>query len=117
MEKMRLRNILICALVLAVLLLGGAWLLLPRAPLTEAQRESNCVDDFHQFFRAGGLALNEGVTWVEFEANTLARCRCFAREAGRQWSPEELAILDRRESTPAIDAKRVEIFKRCHETP
>ena len=115
---MQPRNTLIGVVVLAVLLLGGAWLFPERVPMTQDARKQKCVDDIHRFLSDGHLQLNDGVTWEAFEAKTLAQCRCFAREASLRLTPEELAVLDWREDTPAMAAKRAEIFSTCgSETP
>ncbi len=115
---MRRRNILIGALILAVLLLGGAWLLVQPIPLSSDARERKCVADQRRVLTFAYVQLEEGTTWEQFEAEMLAYCECFARGVSQRLTPEELALLDRQQSTPAIEAKFANIFKACRtETP
>ncbi|HWA49565.1 MAG TPA: hypothetical protein VG742_14935 [Dongiaceae bacterium] len=110
---MNRRHILLGSVILAAVILGGAWLIVQRAPLTQEARERKCIEDQRRVLIAAYIKLKEGVTWEEFEAEMLAYCNCFAREANRQLTPQELAAIDRRQSTPAIDAKLVAIMAQC----
>lgn len=101
-----------------VIFLGGLWLFLDQMPLTQSARERKCVEQQRRVLWAAYVQLREGDTWEAFEERMLAYCACFAREVSRQLTPEELAILDRQQSTPAIDAKVLAINEECRpETP
>src|SRR5262245_13671270 len=107
------RGMLFNAIILAFILVGGLWLLLGQMPFTQSSRERKCVEQQRKVLVAAYIQLREGDTWEAFEARMLAYCACFAREVSRQFTPEELAILDRRQSTPAIDAKVLAVNKAC----
>lgn len=109
---MRLRNILIGAGVLAALL-GGLWLLLQQIPVTADAVQQKCVKDHRTVLTFAYIRLPEGVTWEEFEAGMLAYCECFAREASRQLTQEELVAIVQKERTPAIDVKLAKVYQQC----
>jgi hypothetical protein len=107
------RRTLFNAIILAVILVGGLWLFLSQMPLTQSARERKCIEQQRRVLIAAYVQLREGDTWEAFEARMLAYCACFAREVSRQLAPEELAILDGQQSTPAIDAKVLAVNKAC----
>ncbi|HWA48727.1 MAG TPA: hypothetical protein VG742_10660 [Dongiaceae bacterium] len=103
--NLRRRRTLFNTIILATVILGGLWLFLGQMPHTQSARERKCVEQQRRVLSAAYIRLREGDTWEAFEGRMLAYCACFAREISRQLSPEELAVLDREQSTPAIDAK------------
>ncbi len=107
------RHILTGSIILATVILGGAWLIVQRVPLAQEARERKCIEDQRRVLIAAYVKLKEGVTWEEFEAEMLAYCDCFAREVSRRLTSEELAAIDLKQSTPTIDAKRMEVGKAC----
>lgn len=107
---MRLRNTLMGVGALAVLLLGGAWLLWPQSPEADAIEE-RCVKNHRAVMAAAYIQLSEGYTWEEFEAGMLAFCECVGREAARQLAEEELVAIVREQSMPA--AKLDAVYRQC----
>ena len=83
---MNLRHILIGAIVLAAVILGGLWLFLryepAQVPLTAFQQ--SCM----QGQRSGNLPLD-----AESEAKALAYCDCVAAQVSERLSAQELADL------------------------
>lgn len=105
------RHTLLGAIILAAVLLGGTWLFVQRMPMTQEARERQCIE-VQRKVRSTAL-YRENLPLEELEAATLAYCDCFAREVSRRLTPEELATIDRKQSTPAIDAKLAEVVKEC----
>jgi hypothetical protein len=95
---MNLRHILLGAIVLAALALGGLWLFLrhepPQANFSAFQQ--SCM----QGQRGGALPLD-----AESEAKALAYCDCVAAEVAARLGPRELAELGLGKAQPETGAK------------
>jgi len=95
---MNFRHILLGAIVLAAVLLGGLWLFLrhepAQVPLNAFQQ--SCL----QGQRGGDLPLD-----AEGEEKALAYCDCVAGEVTARLSPEELADLGLDQAKPETGAK------------
>ena len=107
---MRLKYILIGAVVVAVSLLGGLWLFL------RSERPSASLDAFQQACVAGQRQGVSGATLPlddETEGRLLAYCDCVAREVGARLSPQEVADIGLEQSNPTVRDKLAVIFDAC----
>src|SRR5262245_58066568 len=97
-SRMNLRHILIGAIVLAVLLLGGLWLFLRHEPVEvplNAFQQSGM-----QGQRSGNLPLD-----TESETKALAYCDCVAAQVTERLTAQELADLGLGQANSATGAK------------
>ena len=111
---MRLKYILIGAVVIAAALLGGLWLFLrfeqPNASLDAFQQA--CIGGQRQAI-TGGTAGSAPPLDDETEARLLAYCDCAAREVAARLSSQELADIGLGQSSAAVHAKLNAIFELC----
>lgn len=107
---MRLKYVLIGAIVLAALLLGGLWLFLRQVPpshsLDSFQRA--CVEGQRRGISGDVRPLDDAT-----EARLLAFCDCVAHEVSGRLSQQEIAAIGLEQSSQALDAKLESIFALC----
>lgn len=107
---MRLKYVLIGAVVIAAVLLGGLWLFLrfeqPNAALDAFQQA--CTGGQRQGIAGSTLPLDD-----ETEAKLLAYCDCAAREVATRLSSQELADIGLGQSSAEVHAKLNAIFEQC----
>jgi hypothetical protein len=105
---MNLRHILLGAIVLAVVILGGLWLFLrhepAQVPLNAFQQ--SCM----QGQRSGNLPLD-----AESEAKALAYCDCVAAQVSERLSAQELADLGLGRMKPETGSKLDEAVAYCRD--
>ena len=106
---MNLRHILIGAIVLAALFLGGLWLFLRHEP---AQVQLNA---FQQSCMQGQRGGGELPLDAESEAKALAYCDCVAAEVSRRLSVEELAALGLNQADSGIGEKLDLVVAYCRD--
>ena len=111
---MRLKHILIGAVVIAMAILGGLWLFLrfeqPNASLDGFQQA--CTGGQRQGI-TGGSAGSALPLDDETEAKLLAYCDCAAREVATRLSSRELADIGLGQSSAEVHAKLSAIFEQC----
>ena len=109
---MQLRNILIGALVLGVLLLGGLWLFLRHEPAAEnlSAFQQTCIEGQRRAVTGQTLPLDD-----ESEAQALAYCTCVAEEVTKQLSAQELADLGLGQPSKAAGAKLDQVVAYCRD--
>jgi hypothetical protein len=112
--RMRLKYILIGAVVVAVSLLGGLWLFLRFEPPNAA------LDAFQQACIAGQRQnITGGITGAtlpvddETESKLLAYCDCVAREVGTRLSSQEIADIGLQQSNATVRNNLAVIFDTC----
>jgi hypothetical protein len=107
---MNLKHVLIGAVVLAALLLGGLWLFLRQMPpshtLTSFQQ--TCVEGQRRGISGDTRRLDDAT-----ETRLLAFCDCVAREVGSRLSQQEIAAVGLEQSSQPLDAKLEGIFALC----
>lgn len=105
---MNLRHILLGAIVLAAVILGGLWLFLrhepAQVPLNAFQQ--SCL----QGQRGGNLPLD-----AESEAKALAYCDCVAAQVSERLSAQELADLGLGQAKPETGSKLDEALAYCRD--
>ena len=105
---MNLRHILLGAIVLAAVLLGGLWLFLrhepAQVPLNAFQQ--SCM----QGQRSGNLPLD-----AESEQKALAYCDCVAAEVTNRLSTQELADLGLGQAKPETSGKLDDAIAYCRD--
>lgn len=107
-----LRHILVGAVILAILALGGLWLFLRHEPASEplSAFQQSCIEGQRRAVTGETLPLDD-----ESEAKILAYCTCVAEEIGRRLSGEELAALGLGQSSAAAGAKLDETIAYCRD--
>jgi hypothetical protein len=105
---MNLRHILIGAIVLAALLLGGLWLFLRHGPVKVPLNafQQSCM----QGQRSGNLPLD-----AESEEKALAYCDCVAAEVTKRLSAAEIADLGLGQAKPETSSKLDEAIAYCRD--
>lgn len=105
---MSLRHILLGAIVLAAIILGGLWLFLRHEP---AQVPLNAFQQScTQGQRGGNLPLD-----AESEAKALAYCDCVAAQVSERLSAQELADLGLGQAKPETGSKLDEALAYCRD--
>ncbi len=107
---MNLKHVLIGAIVLALCLLGGLWVLLRQVPPSETLTsfQQTCIEGQRRGISGDARPLDEPT-----EARLLAFCDCVAREASSRLTQQDIAAIGLDQGSPAIDAKLEAIFATC----
>jgi hypothetical protein len=107
---MNLKHVLVAAIVVALCLLGGLWLLLRQVPPAESLSafQQACIDGQRRTIAGDTRPLDD-----QSEARMLAFCDCVAREVGDRLSQQEIAAIGLDQGSAAIDAKLEAIFAAC----
>ena len=107
---MKLKHVLIGAIVLAVAVLGGLWLFLCQVPPSSSLNsfQEACIKGQRKGISGDTLPLDDAT-----EARLLSFCDCVAKEVGSRLSQRDIAAIGLEQRSPAVDAKLEAIFALC----
>ena len=107
---MKLKHVLIGAIVLAIAVLGGLWLFLRQVPPSSSLNsfQEACIKGQRKGISGDILPLDDAT-----EARVLAFCDCVAKEVGARLSQHDIAAIGLNQSNPAIDTKIEAILDLC----
>src|SRR5262245_41965808 len=107
---MNLKHIVIGAVAVAVLSLGGLWLFLRQQPAasTLSAFQATCLEGQRRGISGGTLPLDD-----ETEARMFAFCSCVEQEVGNQLSEQDIAAIGLAQSSKDVDAKIGAILALC----
>jgi len=109
---MNLRHILLGAIVVAALALGGLWLFLRHEPAQMSLNafQQSCIEGQRRGAVGEALPLD-----AESEAKALAYCDCVAAEVTRRLGAEELAALGFDQAGTEVGAKLDATLSYCRD--
>ena len=107
---MKLKHVLVGAIVLAIAVLGGLWLFLRQVPPSSSldSFQEACIKGQRKGISGDTLRLDDAT-----EARLLSFCDCLAKEVGSRLSQHDIAAIGLNQSNPAIDTKIEAILALC----
>jgi hypothetical protein len=107
---MNLKHIVIGAVTVAAVALGGLWLFLRQEPAasTLSAFQTTCLEGQRRGISGGTLPLDD-----ETEDRLLAFCACVEREVDNRLSSQDIAAVGLQQSSKAVDAKVGAILALC----
>ena len=107
---MKLKHVLIGAVVVAACLLGGLWLFLRQVPPSSSLNsfQDACIKEQRKGISGNTLPLDDAT-----EARLLTFCDCVANEVGSRLSQHDIAAIGLDQSSSEVDAKLKAILALC----
>lgn len=107
---MRLKYVLVGALVLAACVLGGLWLFLRQVPpkTTISSFQETCIEGQRRNIAGAVQPLDD-----ETEARLLKFCTCVEREVGSRLSDQDIAAIGLQQGGKDVNAKLGVILNLC----
>jgi len=107
---MRLKHILVGAVVLAVCVLGGLWLFLHQVPPSSklSSFQETCIEGQRRGVSGDIRPLDD-----ETEGKLLNFCSCVEHEVGGKLSAQDIAAIGLDQSSKEVDAKLGVILNLC----
>jgi hypothetical protein len=109
---MTLKHVVIGAVAVAALALGGLWLFLRQQPAasTLSAFQATCLEGQRRGISGGALPLDD-----ETETRMVAFCSCVEREVDHRLSEQDIAAIALEQSSKEVDAKVGAIVALCRD--
>lgn len=109
---MSLKHVVIGAVTVAALALGGLWLFLRQQPVasTLTAFQATCLEGQRRGISGGALPLDDAT-----EARMLTFCTCVEQEVGDRLSQQDIAAIGLQQNSKELDAKIGAILALCRD--